>query len=131
MSSEGGSRGRAGNGRNSGAVTTLQKEPLESMRIFWLFSLLVVVQATGQAQQAFPEQITTEQAVREALEKNLGLLAERYNLSIADARIITARLRPNPVFSFGADYLDWVGTKFSQTQNLGPSEVNFRTDFVL
>ena len=75
--------------------------------------------------------ITVQQAVQEAIEKNLGLLAERYNLSIADARLITARLRPNPVFSFGADYQDWLGAGFSLSNNTGPSEVNFRTDFVL
>jgi cobalt-zinc-cadmium efflux system outer membrane protein len=130
MPSEDSSRGDAGTRLNSKAVATPQREHLEGMRIFWLLSLLLVLPVTAQAQQVFPEHITTEQAVREALEKNLGLLAERYNLSIADARIITARLRPNPVFSFGADYLDWVGAKFSPTMNLGPSEVNFRTDFV-
>src|SRR5574341_1505931 len=53
--------------------------------------------ASLEAQSAPPNQVTVEQAVQEALEKNLGLLAERYNLNIADARIITARLRPNPV----------------------------------
>ena len=49
------------------------------------------------AQNAPLVQITVEQAVQESLERNLELLAERYNLNIADARIITARLRPNPV----------------------------------
>ena len=53
------------------------------------------------------------EAVQEAVERNLGLLAERYNLAVADARIITARLRPNPVLSAGADYLDWLGAGFS------------------
>ena len=82
------------------------------MRILWFFSLFLVIQVNSQAQQ-LPEQITTEQAVQEALDKNLGLLAERYNLSIAEARIVTARLRPNPVFSFGADYHDWLGAGFT------------------
>src|SRR5581483_4403193 len=51
------------------------------------------------AQSSLPQQITVEQAVQEAIEKNLNLLAERYNVAIADARIITARLRPNPVLT--------------------------------
>lgn len=100
------------------------------MRILWFFSLFLVIQVNSQAQQ-LPEQITTEQAVQEALDKNLGLLAERYNLSIAEARIVTARLRPNPVFSFGADYQDWLGAGFTPSKAIGPAEVNFRTDFVL
>ncbi|HZT30406.1 MAG TPA: TolC family protein [Bryobacteraceae bacterium] len=72
-----------------------------------------------------------EQAVQEALSRNLGLLAERYNLSIADARIITARLRPNPVLSAGWDYIDAFGTGFDVHNAAGPTEFNFRVDFVL
>src|SRR5438093_13198995 len=52
-----------------------------------------------EAQSAPPDTLAIEQAVQEALESNLGLLAERYNVTIAEARIITARLRPNPVLS--------------------------------
>ena len=59
-----------------------------------------------EAQSASPDQVTVEQAVQEAIEKNLGLLAERYTLSIADARIITARLRPNPVLSLSSGLPD-------------------------
>ena len=83
------------------------------------------------AQSTLPVPVNLGQAVQEALEKNLGLLAEKYNLSIAEARIVTARLRPNPVFSFGADYQDWLGAGFTPTKGVGPAEVNFRTDFLL
>src|SRR6266705_633110 len=80
-----------------------------------------------------PAQVTIEQALKEAVEKNLGLLAERYNISIAEARKITARLRPNPVFSAGLDYQDILGSGFRNdpNNNAGPPEYNFRTDFVL
>ena len=78
-----------------------------------------------------PEKVTIEQAVQEAIGKNLGLLAQRYELSIADARIITAGLRPNPVFSFDADYLDMLGTGFDSVNAAGPSEMSLRTDFLL
>lgn len=78
-----------------------------------------------------PEEVTIDQAIHQALDKNLGLLAERFNVSIAEARILTARLRPNPVFSFGADYQDVLGTGFNPINGAGPAEVNVRTDFVL
>jgi len=83
------------------------------------------------AAQALPDRVTIDQAVKEALEKNLGLLAERYNISIADARIVTARLRPNPVLTLDTDYLDILGTGFSTKNQAGPGEVSARTDFVL
>ncbi len=64
------------------------------------------VTASVEAQSAAPDQVTVEQAVQEAIEKNLGLLAERYNLPIAEARIITAGLRPNPVLSLSSGLPD-------------------------
>jgi cobalt-zinc-cadmium efflux system outer membrane protein len=77
------------------------------------------------------ETLTIDQAVEEALHKNLNLLAERYNLTIADARIITARLRPNPVVVLDADHLDLLGTGFNLlTNNGGPEEYAIRTDFL-
>lgn len=97
--------------------------------------LLLLVAATVAAAQAgppqLPDRVTIEQAVQEAIEHNLNLLAERYNLSVADARIATAKLRPNPVFSAGVDYLDMLGTGFNSDNGGGPSEYNARTDFVL
>src|SRR5439155_12585242 len=69
-------------------------------------------------------------AVQEAVDHNLNLLAERYNLSVSEARIVTARLRPNPVVSAGLDYIDILRT-FTPANAGGPTEWNFRTDFVL
>src|SRR5205085_6842560 len=63
-------------------------------------------------------------------DRNLGLLAQRYNLSVADARIVTARLRPNPVVSAGLDYID-ILRQFTAANAGGPTEWNLRTDFVL
>jgi outer membrane protein, heavy metal efflux system len=62
--------------------------------------------ARSEAQNASPDQVTIEQAVQEAIERNLGLLAERYDLTIADARIVTARLRPNPVLNLSSGLPD-------------------------
>lgn len=75
--------------------------------------------------------LTIDQAVSEALQRNLSLLAQRYSLSIADAAKITARLRPNPVLSLSADHLDVLGTGYNTTNNGGPPEYALRTDFVL
>jgi cobalt-zinc-cadmium efflux system outer membrane protein len=82
------------------------------------------------AAQQLPDKVTIAQAVQEAIDHNLNLLAERYNLSVADARIVTARLRPNPVLTAGVDYIDMLG-QFSPDKNVGPTEYNFRTDFIL
>ena len=43
--------------------------------------------------------ITVRQAVSEALDHNLSLLAERYNVTVAQAAVVTAGLRPNPVLT--------------------------------
>jgi outer membrane protein, heavy metal efflux system len=92
------------------------------------FFLLVLAVSTCSFGQ---DRLTIEQAVTMALDKNLSLLAERYNVPVADAKIITAGLRPNPVFSAGLDYQDILGTGFNDTNGAGPSEFNVRTDFTL
>lgn len=78
-----------------------------------------------------PTPVTMDQAVSEAVARNLDLLAERYNVTVADARIITARLRPNPVVSLGLDYQDVLGTGFTLQNGAGPPEGNARVDFLL
>ena len=96
--------------------------------------LLSVTPSFPQSQPSAPDQsqrLTVDQAVAEALEKNIGLLAERYNVSVAEARLITARLRPNPVVSLGGDHLDLLGTDYNEVNRAGPQEFNFRTDFLL
>jgi cobalt-zinc-cadmium efflux system outer membrane protein len=55
----------------------------------------------GAAAQA-PQTLTIDAAVREAIDHNLTLIAERYSVSVADARIATAGLRPNPVLTVSA-----------------------------
>ncbi len=93
-------------------------------------SVVVLLLAGTLAAQTLPDKVTIDQAVREAIDHNLNLLAERYNLSVADARIVTARLRPNPVFSAGLDYIDFLRA-FNHDNQGGPTEWNARTDFVL
>ena len=93
-------------------------------------SIMMGFAARLDAQIPIPDRVTIEQAMQEALENNLNLLAERYTLSIADAQIVTARLRPNPVLSLGGDHLDLLGTGFNDGNRAGPSEASARVDFV-
>jgi cobalt-zinc-cadmium efflux system outer membrane protein len=80
------------------------------------------------AAPAAAESLTIAQAVDEAIAHNLSLLAERTSLTIADAAMITARLRPNPVLSGSADHLDLLGTGFDEANNGGPPEIAWRVD---
>ncbi|PWT83727.1 MAG: hypothetical protein C5B44_00135 [Acidobacteria bacterium] len=108
----------------------------EAYRITTILNYLVVVCCvTVSALEKVPaqntqQQITVDQAVQEAIEKNLGLLAERYNLSIAEARILTAKLRPNPVFSLEASHLNFL-LPAGNAAEAGPNEYAARTDFVI
>jgi cobalt-zinc-cadmium efflux system outer membrane protein len=94
-------------------------------------TLFIPIFAAAQASPPQPpDRVTLEQAVQEAVDHNLNLLAERYNLSVADARIVTAKLRPNPVVSAAVDYMP-ITRGFTSGTNAGPTEYNLRTDFVL
>src|SRR5918911_2659527 len=91
-----------------------------------VWSFVLVLEAC--AMPAAAQSLTIAQAVDEAVQHNLSLLAQRSNLSIADAQMVTARLRPNPVFSFSADHLDVLGTGFDAENNGGPTEIAWRVD---
>jgi cobalt-zinc-cadmium efflux system outer membrane protein len=77
------------------------------------------------------EPLSVAQAIDEALQHNLSLLAARASLTVADAQMIAAKLRPNPVFSFSADHLDWLGTGYNAENNGGPPEIAWRVDVPL
>lgn len=72
--------------------------------------------------------LTIEEAVQEALDHNLDIIAKQRDIDVAATQMITARLRPNPVFSFDADHLDWLGTGFNDVNNGGPTEIAARVD---
>lgn len=76
--------------------------------------------------------MTLDEVVQESLSRNVKLLAERFNIGIGEARILQARLRPNPVLSVGANYLDVLGSSFDPGSSAaGPTEVNARIDYLL
>lgn len=94
-------------------------------------ALLAACLLGAAAHAAAQERLTIEQAVAEAAQKNAGLLAEKVNISIAEARVLTARLRPNPVISASGDHLDVLGTGYNETNGGGPPEYSLRVDFPL
>lgn len=71
--------------------------------------------------------ITIQQAVSEALDRNLTLLAERFNVSVADAAIVTASLRPNPVVTVS----DLHPNQALFNAGASPDDQTFRTDYVI
>lgn len=83
--------------------------------------------APGQSQLP----LTLDQAVQEAIEHNLDILARRYDLNIAEARIITAGMHPNPTLSVGGDHLDLLGTGYNAINAAGPPEYSLRSDWTL
>jgi cobalt-zinc-cadmium efflux system outer membrane protein len=85
---------------------------------------------SAQAQTAQLQPVTIQQAVAEAVDRNLNVLAEKYTIPIAEARIVTARLRPNPVLTVEGDHLDLLGTGYNRENGAGPPEYSIRTDFV-
>lgn len=93
-------------------------------------ALFALLSFASHAQTA-PRLLTVEQAVAEAIENNLSVLAERANIPVAEATLISARLKPNPVLSLGADHLDVLGTRYNTVNNAGPNEINARIDFLI
>jgi cobalt-zinc-cadmium efflux system outer membrane protein len=99
--------------------------------LVWALPALTGSWGSGSAGQPELEKITVERAVAEAIEKNFALMAQRQNIAVAEARIITARLRPNPVLTVEGDHLDLLGTRYSDVNRAGPAEFSARTDVVL
>jgi len=88
-------------------------------------ALVIAGMAWGQT----PPLVTLEQATQEAITKNLDLAAERVNISVAEARQITAALRPNPVLTVSGQTLNVFRNEYSGNSPLGPNAMNIHTDF--
>src|SRR5665213_4279244 len=67
-----------------------------------LCAVVAVGLASAQTPRAAADPLTIDQAVSEALDHNLSLLAERFNVTVAAASVVTAGLRPNPVITVNA-----------------------------
>jgi cobalt-zinc-cadmium efflux system outer membrane protein len=90
-------------------------------------ALCVAATAAGRASAQTPAPLTIDQAVSEAVDHNLAVIAERYNLAVADARVLTASLRPNPVLTASVMLPD--ATIFNS--NINPREGIVRGDVLL
>ncbi len=100
-------------------------------RTSWSAPLAAMMVAAGAghaaAQAAAPRPITIDQAISEALDHNLSLLAERYNVSVAQAAVVTAGLRPNPVVTLSVMRPDAPLVD----AGLGMNDGGVRTDYVI
>ncbi len=76
-------------------------------------------------------QVTLEAAVAEALANNAALLAEKAEIAIAEARLLTARSRPNPVATVSGDHLPVLGTRFTEENAGGPGEIVAGIEFTI
>jgi len=94
-----------------------------------LYLTLAARATLGQAPPVTEPPVTFNQAVQEALDKNLDLAAEKLNVSVAEAREITARLRPNPVLTVSGQTLNVLGANYAPDTPLGPNQMNIHTDF--
>src|SRR5947209_12994298 len=100
------------------------------MHVVWAGLLFAGLVSPAQTQTAQPQPMTIQQAVAEAIDKNLNVLAEKYNIPVAEARIIPAGLRPNPVLSIEGDHLNLLPPRYNSENMAGPPEYSIRTDFV-
>lgn len=75
--------------------------------------------------------ISIDRAVAVALDRNLDLIAQRFDVDLASAQVMTAGLRANPTLSLGADYQDLLGSHFQNdpSSGAGPPEFNARLDY--
>ncbi len=90
-------------------------------------AMVGVCTAASASAQAPPAALTIQQAVGEALDHNLRLLADRFDVQIADAAALTASLRPNPVVTVSTFHPD---TALANA-GVSPDEQVFRTDWVI
>jgi cobalt-zinc-cadmium efflux system outer membrane protein len=95
---------------------------------FRIAAALVTVAAAAQT----PPPMTLDEVLNEALSRNLQLLAERFNISAGEARILQARLKPNPILNVNANYLDWLGAGLDpQASPAGPTEFSVALDYIV
>ena len=71
--------------------------------------------------------LTLDRAIREAVDHNLSLAAERFNVNVADAAVLSASLKPNPVLTVSLMRPDQVLVD----AGISPYEQVFRTDYVI
>src|SRR5216684_3815618 len=109
------------------SLARFNRQTIYNLSLLLVFFLLHVtlppsILAQTAPSNTFPPKLTIDQAIDEAIQNNLGLFAERMNLTIAEASLITARLRPNPVLSLSGDHIS------PSDINSPPTELALRID---
>src|SRR5579872_1134502 len=86
---------------------------IKFIRAFLLFWCLII-SASAYAQNPSTDtlKLTLKQAEDQFLKNNLQLIAQHYNIGIAEAQVITAKLFPNPDFTFSTGLYDPATHKF-------------------
>lgn len=92
-------------------------------------AIAAIAMAAAQNPPPAPQGLTVDEAVREAIANNLDLAAEKLNVSVAEARQITAGFRPNPVLTVSGQTLNVLGATYSPNTPLGPNQMNIHGDF--
>ena len=102
------------------------------MRTTVVLAVALLALRPGLSAQESPgtSRLSIDEAVAEALARNLTMQTERARLPLADALRMTAGLRPNPVLSFSSDHLDLAGYGFTEENGGGPAEFSVRTDYL-
>ncbi|HEX3386726.1 MAG TPA: TolC family protein [Mucilaginibacter sp.] len=81
--------------------------PVKLLRNYFLALLLFTgISVHAQSPQSDTLKLTLKQAEEQFLKNNLQLIAQRYNIDNANAAVITAKLFPNPDFSFANGFYD-------------------------
>jgi len=91
-------------------------------------AIVLAAPIAGAAAQTQFRSLSIDEAVVEALAHNPSLMAQRATVAVADAAVVTAGLRPNPVLTGDVDSLDLLGTGFSELNNAGPPQAAVRVD---
>lgn len=91
----------------------------------WVLFLLVVFCSTLHAQPTTDTlKMTLEQADQAFLQKSFSLLAAHYEIDMANARVIQARLWPNPTLSIDQGAYDQVQKKWFDVSRNGETAVS-------
>ena len=104
---------------------------MNARRLSACAAIVLAAPIAGAAAQTRFRVLSIDDAIAEAVTHNPALLAQRGTLAVADAAVITAGLRPNPVLTGDVDSLDLVGTGFSELNNAGPPQAAVRVDVPL
>ena len=81
-------------------------------RVFLISFFLLLTGGICAQQATTTETLTLKEAEQRFLERNLSLIAERYNIDMAQAQVLQARLFENPVISLEQNVYNRLNGKY-------------------